>query len=70
VLGGLNRDVSQEKLDLIQFAACDVTQSRTGSPEVVWCQLFNTSCFGCLFEDPPKNFGRHPVSPDSAGFVD
>jgi hypothetical protein len=31
-LGSLNRSVPKQELDLLQFAACDVTQAGTGTP--------------------------------------
>ena len=31
----LNRDMPEEKLDLIEFAACEVTETGAGAPEVV-----------------------------------
>jgi len=34
-LGRLNRNVTQQKLDLLQFPSSHVTEPGTGSPEVV-----------------------------------
>src|SRR5215469_2475763 len=44
LLGGLNRDVAQQKLDLIQFAACTPTEPGTGSSQIVRRECRNT-CF-------------------------
>ena len=46
----------EEKLDLIEFAAGQMTQSRTGSPEIVGCQPFDARAGGGATDDVPQHF--------------
>ena len=36
-LGGLDRGVSGQKLNLLQFSSGHLAQARTRPPEIVWC---------------------------------
>jgi hypothetical protein len=52
----LDGDVTQEKLDLLEFTAGEVTQARSRSPQVVWRQLLDTGMRGCRPDDVPEYF--------------
>ena len=41
-LSGLYGDIPEQKLDLIQFAACEMTQTGARPPKVMGCQLFDS----------------------------
>jgi hypothetical protein len=38
-LGRLDRDVPEQKLDLIQFTACEMAETRASAPQIVRGQL-------------------------------
>src|SRR4051812_32318605 len=54
-LGGLNRGMYQKELDLLQFAAADMAQSRAGPPEVIGCQCHDCSPGRTSLNDVPDD---------------
>src|SRR5215471_8197479 len=60
----------EEKLDLIQLTAGEMTQTCAGAPEIMRCELLNAGSGRGIFHYFPENLRRHPVSPDSASLVD
>src|SRR5262249_34429120 len=66
----LNRNVPEKELNLIQLAASEMTQTRTGPAEIVRCKLFDSRAPRCTFDNLPKNLWRHPISPNLACLVD
>ena len=48
-LGRLNRDVPEEELDLVQFAAGEVAQSSTGASQIVRGQIIDAGGGGRIF---------------------
>src|SRR2546427_298899 len=62
--------MSEEELDLVQFAAGKMTQTRAGAPEIMRCKLVNPRSGCAIFNDFPEDLRRHPVSPDSPSLVD
>jgi hypothetical protein len=62
--------VAQEKLDLLEFATRQVTQSRTGAAKVVRCQVLDAGACRRNPDDVPKHLRRHPAAPDPSGLVD
>lgn len=69
-LGGVDGDMSEQQLDLIQFAAGQVAQSRASATQVVRGKFLNARRRGGLPDNLPGNLRSHPVTPDSAGLVD
>jgi hypothetical protein len=51
----LDRDVPEEKLDLVQFAAGQVAQSRSGASQVVRGQLRDAGFGGRRANDVPQH---------------
>ena len=69
-LGRLDRDVPEQKLDLVQFAAGQVAQSRTGASQVVRSQLRDAGFGGRRANDIPQHLRGHAVPPDAAHLAD
>jgi hypothetical protein len=68
-LSCLYRNVPEQKLNLIQFAAGEMTQSCARPPEIMWREFVNARLARSIFHDFPQNLRRHAVSPDSTSFV-
>ena len=68
-LGRLDRDVTKEELNLIQFAAGEMAQARTGPSEVVRSEFVDVRASRGTRDDIPEHLRRHPVTPDPAGLV-
>ena len=62
--------MAQEELDLLKFAAAQVTETGARAAEVVRCQLLDARIRSRDPHDIPKDFRRHPIAPDSAGLID
>ena len=62
--------MTKEELDLIQFAAGQMAQARTGPSEVVWSELVDVRASRSSPDDIPEYLRRHPVTPDPARLVD
>jgi hypothetical protein len=69
-LRGLDGDVAQQELNLVEFAASQMTEPGARPPQVVRCQLFYVGDLGGFSHDLPKHFRRHAGSPNLAGLVD
>ena len=67
---GLNRNVPQEELNLIEFAAGPMTESRACAPKIVRRQLVDVGAARGCSDDIPEHLGRHPAAPNAPGFVD
>src|SRR5437899_9756521 len=52
-LGRLNGDMSQQELDLLQFASGSVAQTSTRPPQVMWGQFRHTDPFRAVLHDVP-----------------
>jgi len=63
----LHRDVPEEELDLLQFAASGAAESGTASAEVMRREFADPSLFRELLNDVPGKLLGHPVSPSLAG---
>jgi hypothetical protein len=61
--GALNGRVSQQELDLFQFAAGGTTQPRAGPPEVVGRQRRDSRSGRTSFHDVPDDILRDTVAP-------
>jgi hypothetical protein len=46
--GGLHRDMPEKKLDLLKLAARIMAETRTGPPEIMWCETWNVHARGRL----------------------
>ncbi len=68
-LGGLDGHMSQQKLDLFQFASGNVTKLSTGSSQVVRGEVDESDFFGAILHHMPNNFlcyARAPMLTSSA----
>src|SRR5262245_34018557 len=63
-LGRFHRNVPQQELNLLQFAAGGVAQAGAGAPTIVRRKLGNTSPAGVLLHDVPDHFFGDSVSPN------
>jgi len=66
-LGCLYRHVSEEKLNLLQFSTGRMAESRTRSPEIMWCQFGDLGSPRALLYDVPDDSLCNPVAPDLTG---
>ena len=65
-LGCLYRDVTEEKLDLLQFPASGTTEPSATPPEIAWREFAHTN-FRCeLLDDVPDELLRHSFAPNFA----
>ena len=69
-LGGLHGDVSEEELDLFEFAARNVTKSGACAPHVVRRNLLNADRLREVLNHVPNNLFRQPISPDDSALID
>jgi hypothetical protein len=60
----LNRDVTQEKLDLFQFTTCKMAQTRTCPTKVMGSQVQDSSTPSSGLYDMPYCFRSNPICPD------
>jgi hypothetical protein len=58
--------MTEQKLDLLQFAASGATESGTASAQVVRCQLADPSLLRKLLDDVPGKFFCYAVAPSLA----
>jgi transposase InsO family protein len=61
--------VAEQKLDLIQFAACEMTETGARASQVVRRQLVDASASRRRADDVPQHLRRHAVSPHAPGQV-
>jgi hypothetical protein len=66
----LNRDVSKQKLDLVQLATGKMAEPRAAAPKIMRREFFNSGTLGGGSDDLPQYLGRHACSPDPTRFVD
>ena len=67
---GFDGNMSQEKLNLLEFTSCLMAESRTCPAQVMWSKADQTAVGGSLFHDGPDHLRRETVSPYSSRFVD
>ena len=60
-LGGLDRHVSKEKLNLVEFTAGLTAESRESSPEIVRRKFINAGSSRILSNDMPTTFSLNPL---------
>jgi len=56
-LGRLDGHVTEQKLDLIQFAAHEVAETGAGAPQIVWGQFVDARASRGSADDVPKHLG-------------
>jgi hypothetical protein len=69
-LGGLHGDVTEEELDLFEFAARNVTESGACTPHIVRRNFLNADYLREVFNHVPNNLFRQPISPDDFALID
>lgn len=62
--------MSQQELNLVEFATSEVAQPGAGAPEIVRRELLDAGAPGRGLHHVPDDFRRHPISPHAAGLVD
>jgi len=58
--------MSEQKLDLLQFAASNVAQARTRAAEIMWRQLRQAELCGVVFNNMPDHSVSHEIAPGLA----
>lgn len=66
--GGLHGGMSQQALDLLQFAARSVAQSRAGPPQGVGCQRLNANLRRAPLDYVPDDILGDSVAPNGSVF--
>jgi hypothetical protein len=66
----LNRHVAEEKLNLIELAASQMTETGTCASKIMRRQLLYSSGPGGSLDDLPKHVRRHALTPDLSRLVD
>src|SRR5688572_8788409 len=66
----LNGNVAEQELDLVQFAARQVAQTRAGSSQIVRRQFVDAGASSRRADDVPQHLRRHAVSPYAPRLVD
>jgi hypothetical protein len=56
----LNRHMTPKKLDLVQFSAGQVAQTRAGSPKVVRSEFRNVCAHAAAARTTSQSLGGHP----------
>lgn len=69
-LRGLNRYVAEQKLDLFEFAATEMTQSSAGSPEIMRGNVLDPSPSRRCLNHLPNHLGGHAATAHAATLVD
>ena len=62
-LGSLNRRMTQEELDLLQFPSRQMAESRTCTAEIVRSEVLDSGLASRSFDDVPNCFRRDAFSP-------
>jgi hypothetical protein len=62
--------VAEQELDLLQFAAGEMTETGARASQVVGRQLVDAGASRSGAHDIPEHLRRHAVAPDSASLVD
>jgi hypothetical protein len=65
-LSRLNRNVSKQKLNLLQFAASDMAKTGTRAAEIMRRQLAQPELWGVVFDNVPDHSVSHEVAPSLA----
>src|SRR3974377_440691 len=65
----LDRDVPEQELDLIQFAAGQMAQTGTGATQIMRSEPLDTGTGCSLPNHLPEHLRRHPLAPAPARFV-
>jgi hypothetical protein len=66
----LDRYVTEQKLNLVKFAAGQMAQSCAGTTEIVRRELLDARTGGGGLHDVPDHLRRHAVAPHATGLVD
>src|SRR5450759_1745315 len=69
-LGGLDRGMAEQELDLLQGAAGDATQPGAGSPEMMRGERGLSALRAILAGDRPDGIYRNALSPHRTSLVD
>ena len=54
--GGLHRDMPEKELDLLKLTPRIMAETRTGPPEIMWCETWNAHARGSLLDNVPNRF--------------
>jgi hypothetical protein len=62
-LGSLNRRMTKQELDLIQFSSGNMAESCARTAQIVWSEVLNSGLASRGFDDMPDCFRRDSFSP-------
>ena len=54
--GGLHRDMPEKELDLLKLTSRIMAETRTGPPEIMWCEMWNAHARGSLLDNVQDRF--------------
>ena len=66
----LDRDVSKQKLDLVQLTTGQMAEPRAAAPKIMRREFLNSGTRRGDSDDLPQDLGRHARSPDRTRFAD
>ena len=66
---GLDRHMSQQELNLVEFATSEMAQPGAGAPEIVRGQLLDAGVLGRRLHYVPDDPRRHAITPHAAGLL-
>jgi hypothetical protein len=62
LLRSLDAGVHQEKLDLLQFSACNMAEAGAGAPQIMRCDATKLRLHRVFTDDMPYNFLRDTIA--------
>src|SRR5579862_8155939 len=66
LLGGLDRDMAEQKLNLVKLPARTPAEPGAGSPQIVWRERVNASLGRSGLHDVPNGLLAEPLAADPA----
>jgi hypothetical protein len=69
-LRGLNRNVPEQELNLFEFAASGLAESRAGPAKIMRGKVWNSSLSRRVFHDVPDRLDGNAITPRMPGSID
>jgi hypothetical protein len=64
MFGRLDGHVTEEELNLVELAACQMAKTRTCPSQIVRREFVYAGSLGRSLDDPPKHLRRHALAPN------